>query len=90
MDSVDGTWVKIFDLNLTTESRERVYRVSDYEFVILNSTAEPAVKRTTKSDESKSGKHNRSIEPDQPLKMVIRKRGDKSSQKVIELNKDKI
>lgn len=36
MNSEDGTWVKIFDLNLTTESRDRVYRVSDYEFVFLD------------------------------------------------------
>lgn len=39
LDSPDGTWVKIFDLNLTTESRERIYRVSDYEFVFLNSSS---------------------------------------------------
>lgn len=75
---------------MTTESRERVYRVSDYEFVVLNSTAEPSGKRSAKSDESKSGKHNRSIDTDKPLKMVIRKQGDKASQKVLELNKDKI
>ena len=90
LDSTDGTWVKIFDLNLTTESRERVYRVSDYEFVILNSTSESMSKRATKTDEAKPGKHRLMIDPVKPLKIVIRKRGDKTNQKSFELNKDKI
>jgi len=33
--SVDGTWVKIFDLDLYQESRKRVYRIQrDIEFTI--------------------------------------------------------
>ena len=38
LESADGTWVKVFDLNLSEESRERVYRVSDYEFIVVNSS----------------------------------------------------
>jgi hypothetical protein len=71
LSSEDGTWVKIFDINLSIENKDRVFRISDYEFVFVDSTPDSA-----------SSKPN--------LKMIIRKRSDKSSQQAIELNGDKI
>lgn len=92
LGSTDGTWVKIFDLNLSTESRDRVYRVSDYEFVIcdMNPDEVPRKKSLSKTEDSKSGGKHRNLENVKPLKMVIRKRSDKSNQKVIELTGEKL
>ena len=89
LDSTDGTWVKIFDLNLSAESRERVYRVSDYEFVFLNSSSTAPSFGASDFSHEDSGS-SKSSEVNKPTKMVIRKRGDKSSQTTIDLNKEKI
>lgn len=77
LSSESGTWVKIFDLNLSQESRERVYRVSDYEFVILNSD-EASITQNAQGQNIK------------PLKMLLRKRGDKTHAKNIDLNGEKL
>ena len=90
LNSADGTWVKIFDLNLSTENRERVYRVSDYEFVFQDlKDDEMSTKSPAFNEDSKSSDKSRSVSDVRPLKMVIRNRNTKYVGKSIKLTGEK-
>lgn len=81
---------KVFDLNLSTESKERVFRASDYEFVFreLSDYELPSGSKFSKTEDSKHSKH-KSFDTLKPLKMIIRSRKDKTYQKSVKLTGDK-
>lgn len=93
LGSTDGTWVKVFDLNLLTENKERIYRVSDFEFVFRDvsesesSNGSKGASGKQSREDSKSSK-SRSSDSSKQLKMIIRNRKDKSS-KTIRITGDK-
>ena len=90
LGSTDGTWVKIFDLNLSAENRERVYRISDYEFIFRDlSDDESNSKQLNSNEDSKSSDNNRNTQDVKPLKMVIRNRNSKYVGKSIKLTGEK-
>lgn len=87
-----GLGFKIFDLNLSTESRNRVYRVSDYEFVfrdLNNEEVESGAKIHGKFEDSKVSNKHRNLDGVKPLKMIIRNRKDKQNQKTIRITGEK-
>jgi flavodoxin len=88
LNSTDGTWVKIFDLNLLTENKERIYRVSDYEFVFRECSDSDSSGKLSRHEDSKSHK-SRSSDGVKPMKMIIRHRKDKTNQKSIRITGEK-
>lgn len=74
-----------------TENKERIYRVSDYEFVFRewsDSESSTGSKQGSRAEDSKSNK-SRSSDGLKPLKMIIRSRKDKANLKTIKITGEK-